>query len=85
MRETVATTPYSVGVGSWPSALAAGVDVQAITVDGVAPDDPEYPMVAPIGIGYLADRKAEVQPLIDWLLSAQGKTALQKFGVIIKQ
>lgn len=85
MQEAVATTPHSVGVGSWPSALAAGVDVRAVALDGVAPGDPAYPMVAPIGIGYLSDHKAEVQPLIDWLLSAQGKTALQKFGVIVKK
>ena len=83
MQDAVSKTPYSVGIGSWSSALGDGAEVKAIAVDGVAPDNHTYPMVAPLGIGYLADRKADVQPLIDWLLSDQGKQALQKLGVIL--
>jgi hypothetical protein len=74
-----------VGFGSWPSAFAAGADVAGIALDGVAPDDSAYPMTSPVGIGYLANRQAEVQPLIDWLLSEKGQAALNEFGVILLQ
>jgi phosphate transport system substrate-binding protein len=83
MQTAVAGTVGSVGMGSWPSALAEGADVRSIALDGVAPGDQSYPMVSPIGIGYLSARKADVQPLIDWLLSAQGQEALGEFDVII--
>jgi phosphate transport system substrate-binding protein len=84
MQAAVAGTPDSVGFGSWPSALAAGAEVQAIALDGTAPGDPAYPIVSPIGIGYLGDRQADVQPLIDWLLSEQGQAALQEVDVITR-
>jgi phosphate transport system substrate-binding protein len=82
MQAAVAGTLGSVGFGSWPSALAAGADVRAIALDGVRPSDPSYPLVGPIGIGYLSERQADVQPLIDWLLSEPGQVALQEYGVI---
>jgi phosphate transport system substrate-binding protein len=82
MQAAVGRTPYSVGFGSWPSALAVGAKVQPIALDGAAPGDPAYPIVSPMGIGYLAAREAEVKPLIDWLLSERGRVALQKFDVI---
>jgi phosphate transport system substrate-binding protein len=82
MQAAVSGTPGGVGFGSWPSALAGGADMRAIALDGVAPDDPAYPISTPIGIGYLADRQADVQPLIDWLLSEQGQAVLGEFGVI---
>jgi phosphate transport system substrate-binding protein len=82
MQVAVAGTPGSVGFGSWPAALVTEADVRAIALDGIAPGDPAYPMVSPVGIGYLSARKADVQPLIDWLLSEQGQTALGEFDVI---
>jgi phosphate transport system substrate-binding protein len=85
MQAAVAGSPGSLGFGSWPSALASGADVRAVVLDGVAPGDPACSMVCPIGIGYLTDRKADVQPLVDWLLSEQGQAALQEFGVITTQ
>lgn len=85
MQAAVANTPSSVGFGSWPAALAAGTDVRAIVLDGVAPDDSGNPMVSPIGLGYLAADEAAVQPLIDWLLSERGQSALHEFGVITTQ
>jgi phosphate transport system substrate-binding protein len=84
MQDSILKTPNSVGMGSWASARAAGVNIKAVAVDGVSPDSPTYTMLAPMGIGYLAARKADVQPLLDWLLSEPGKTALKTFGVIIK-
>lgn len=82
MQSAVAGTPGGVGFGSWPSAVATGAAVQAIALDGVAPDDPAYPMVSPVGIGWLRDRQADVQPLIDWLLSEQGQMTMSELGVI---
>jgi phosphate transport system substrate-binding protein len=85
MQATVSGSPGGVGFGSWPSALASGADVRVIVLDGVAPGDPAYSIITPIGIGYLTDRKADVQPLVDWLLSERGQAALQEFGVITTQ
>lgn len=82
MQAGVAGSPGSIGFGSWPAALATGVDVRAIVLDGVSPDAPAYPMTSPIGIGYLPANKTTVQPLIDWLLSPEGQAALGEFGVI---
>jgi phosphate transport system substrate-binding protein len=85
MQAAVAGTPGSIGYGSWPSAFAEGANVQPITLNGVAPGDSDYPYVTPIGIGYLSERKADVQPLVDWLLSEQGQAALSEFDVITLQ
>jgi len=82
MLAAVSGTPGSVGIATWPTALAEGADVQPVNLAGVAPGNPAYPMVSPLGIGYLTERKADVQPLIDWLESEQGKAALQKFDMI---
>jgi phosphate transport system substrate-binding protein len=82
MQAAVANTPHSVGFGSWPSALGAGADVRAISLDGIAPSDGVYTIASPVGIGYLAADQATVQPLADWLLSESGQAALGEFGVI---
>lgn len=82
MLAAVSGTPGSVGIATWPTALAEGAKVQPVNLDGLAPGNSAYPMVSPLGIGYLTERKAGVQPLIDWLLSAQGKAALQEFDMI---
>jgi len=82
MQIAVAETPGSVGFGSWPSVLANGANVGVVILDGVAPGDSTYSIVTPIGVGYLVDRKAEVQSLINWLLSEQGRVALREFDVL---
>lgn len=82
MQVAVAGTPGGVGYGSWPSAVANEANVRAIALDGVAPGDPAYPIFIPVGIGYLPEREADVQPLIDWLLSERGRAVLRQFDVI---
>ncbi len=82
MQVAVVGTPGSVGFGSWSTALATGINVQAIILDGIRPSDPGYFMVAPLGISYLPERQADVQPLIDWLISEPGQIALQEYDVI---
>jgi phosphate transport system substrate-binding protein len=82
MLIAVAGTPNSVGLGTWTTARAEDAQVKAIAIDGVAPDDPAYLMTSTSGIGYLKDRQADVQPLIDWLLSEKGQKKLQEFDMI---
>lgn len=82
MLAAVSGTPDSIGIATWPTTLAEGAKVQALTIDGIAPGDPSYPMVGPLGIGYLTERQSDVQPLIDWLLSEQGRAALSKYDMI---
>jgi hypothetical protein len=38
-----------------------------------------------MGLGYLPDCQAEVQPLIDWLLSEAGQAKLGEFDMITSQ
>lgn len=85
MLTAVAGTPDSIGIATWPAALANEAKVKAVMVEGVAPGDSDYPMVSPLGIGYLTLRESDVQPLIDWLGSGEGQAALREFDVIIPQ
>ncbi len=82
MFNAIETTNYSIGYGAWPATLAQKAKVAAVKIDGLGPDNPSYPMMAPQGIGYLSNREADVKPLIDWLLSPQGKNALKKLAVV---
>jgi len=74
----------AVGFGTWPAVLAAGANVRPVSLDGVKPTDTDYPITGALGIGFLAERQTDVQPLIDWLLSEEGKTALREIGVIVE-
>jgi hypothetical protein len=65
--------------------VATRADVKGLSLDGVAPDAPTYPIYAPIGLGYESERRAEVQPVIDWLLSEKGQGILNELGVITVQ
>jgi phosphate transport system substrate-binding protein len=82
MIAAVEGTPGSVGIATWPTARADDADVTGVAVGGIAPGDSAYPMATPLGIGFLTVRQADVQPLIDWLLSEQGKAALSEFDMI---
>lgn len=73
----------AVGFGTWPAVLAAGANVTPVALNGLLPTDTAYPITGALGIGFLADRQADVQPLVDWLLSDTGKTALRDTGVIV--
>ncbi|HNT74902.1 MAG TPA: substrate-binding domain-containing protein [Anaerolineae bacterium] len=82
MQAVVAATPGAVGFGAWPAALAVKAEVKGLSLDGVAPGDAANPMKIPVGIGYMQARQADVQPLMDWLLSEKGRAALEKLEVI---
>ena len=81
----VAETPGGVGFGVWASVSLMEADVRPIALDGVTPDDSAYPIVTPYGVGYLPDRQADVQPLIDWLLSERGRAVLSELDVFATQ
>ena len=59
--------------------------VDAVNLDGVAPDDPQYPFVSSIGLAYLPERQVDLQPILDWgygfLESTAAQTFLAQFGV----
>jgi len=82
MVVSVQGTPGSVGVAAWPSMLALKAKVQAIAVNGVKPEDSSYPILDSAGIGYLTGRESDVQPLVDWLSSAEGQSALKALGFV---
>ena len=84
MLNAVAGIEGAVGFGTWPAVLAAGANVRPVSLAGVSPVDSNYPITGVLGLGYLAERQTDVQPLTDWLLSADGKTALHEIGVIVE-
>jgi phosphate transport system substrate-binding protein len=74
----------AIGMGSWPAVMAAGGNVKPVILENLTPDDVRYPVTGPLGVGYLETRQADVQPLIDWLQSENGKAALLKLGVLVE-
>jgi len=85
MVVSVEGTPGSVGIAAWPAMLALNAHVQAIAINGVRPDDPSYPILASAGIGYMAERESDIQPLIDWLSSVDGQSALKMLGFVLNK
>jgi phosphate transport system substrate-binding protein len=85
MEAAVAGLSGSVGFGSWVAVKASDTAVNLLTIDGVSPSDPDNPSLKPLGLGYLATRQEDVQPLLDWLLSEKGQAALQAFDVVASQ
>lgn len=82
MISSVKGTPGSIGFASWTAVAAGDKDVKAVTIDGVKPDDGNYAVILPLGIGYAEGKQEALKPFVDWLLSAEGQTALQNLGVI---
>ena len=81
MQENVSGTPGAIGFGSLPAAIAAGTELIGLGLDGVAPTDPAFPISSPIGVGFMSERKAEFQEVLDWLLSSAGQAELSTVGV----
>jgi phosphate transport system substrate-binding protein len=84
MIAAVEGTPFAAGFGTWPAVLAVEADVLPAALDGLAPSDSSYPITGELGIGYLEENQAAVQPLIDWLLSDSGREALMNLDVIVE-
>ena len=82
MIVSVQGTPGAIGIAGWPAVLAVKANVQAVAIDGVNVGGDSYPMLNSAGIGYLADRQSDVQPLIDWLSSTEGQSALKALGFV---
>jgi phosphate transport system substrate-binding protein len=82
MIASVKGTPGAIGIASWVAVLATKAKVQSIAVDGAKPNDASYPMLGSAGIGYLANRKSDVQPLINWLSSTKGQAELLQLGFV---
>jgi phosphate transport system substrate-binding protein len=82
---SVQGTPGAVGIASWPVLVAIKANVQAVAIDGVKPDDASYPILDSGGIGYMADRASDIQPLVNWLSSAEGQSALKALGFVLTE
>ncbi len=76
-------TEGSIGYGGWPAVVAEKVSIKPVSVDGVAPTDPNYPVVNDLIIAYSSEREKDIQPLTNWLTSKAGQDALVKLGVIV--
>lgn len=85
MAFSVAGTKGAVGMAAWSSMLATQAEVQTVAINGLRPDAPSYPILGSVGIGYLADREGDIQPLINWLSSEEGQSALKALGFVAPQ
>ena len=60
-------------------------EFHAVSIDGMAIGDPDYPMTVVIGFGYLPERADFLEPLLGWMAefldSPQGNVLLQLFDV----
>ena len=82
LQNVVSSVEGAIGYGTWATALANEADVVSLSVDGMGVDNFPDTMITLMGIGYLTDRKGDVQPFIDWLASEEGQTTLTAIGVV---
>jgi len=82
MLTAVESTPNSIGYTVWGAALASGTGAKPLALDDVSVSSPDYPVLAQMGIGFMAEKAETVQPLLDWLASEKGLAALSQFGVM---
>jgi phosphate transport system substrate-binding protein len=85
--------PGGVGCATWATkkyvdlsrVAGEGRAFHTISIEGVAINDPGYPMGIVVGFGYLPAREEFLKPLFDWfddfLVSPQGQFFLQMFEV----
>ncbi len=85
MAFSVEGTPGAIGFAAWVSILATKTNVNAISINGIAPDNASYPIMDSAGIGYMAERENDIKPLINWLSSSDGQAALKALGFISTQ
>lgn len=85
MGNVVSTVEGAIGYGTWAAMLANEADVVSVSVDGIGVDAAPESMVTDMGIGYHSDRADDVQPLVDWLASEAGQTALEAVGIITSE
>jgi phosphate transport system substrate-binding protein len=82
MQNAVAAVEGAVGYGTWAAAVANEAEVINIAIDGIGIENAPESMVNVMGIGYLTAREADLQPLISWLRSDAGKTALEALTIV---
>lgn len=83
MITVVEGTPGAIGIAAYPIVLVKEAKVLVVSVNGLQPNDPSYAMSESSGLGFMADRQNDVQPLLDWLSSADGQAALKALGFIL--
>jgi phosphate transport system substrate-binding protein len=79
---SVQGTPGSIGIAAWPAVLATKAKVHALAIDAAKPSDASYPILGSAGIGYMAEREGDIQPLINWLSSTSGQSELKLLGFV---
>jgi phosphate transport system substrate-binding protein len=82
MQNVVESVEGAIGYGTWAAVVANDAEVASLTIDGIGTDNAPETMSIIMGVGYLASQQDNVQPLIDWLLSENGQSALEAVGVI---
>ena len=86
----VESVPGAIGFGSWPGKKYIELTsteklVDAVTLGGMRPDDPEYPLLSSVGLAYSPDREEYLRPFIDWTIGIVQSSAfppvLEMFGI----
>lgn len=85
MQEVLENVEGAIGYGTWATVMANGANIQSLTIDGLGVDNAPESMINQLGIGYISERKDDVKPLVDWLQSDTGKSALEAVAVSVAE
>lgn len=81
MQNSVQSITGAIGYGTWATVVSNKAKVTSLTIDEIGVDNPTEALTSIMGIGYLKKDKETIQAVIDWLLSANGRAALESVGV----
>ena len=84
MMTGVANGRNAIGYVSYSAARRGGLSsVKVLLIDGQDPEDEgsDYPLSIEIGVAYLPDNAAKVQPFLDFLTTPEARKLLSEKGL----
>jgi phosphate transport system substrate-binding protein len=82
--------PGAFSYAAWASKKYMEIDdsadyLDATQIEGLTPDNPDYPFVSAMGFAYLPEQQAFLQPLLDWAFSLVnseiGQLFMERYGL----
>jgi phosphate transport system substrate-binding protein len=66
----VESIPGGIGYAAWAGKrfwefVLSTTFLEPVKLDGLAPEDPDYPFTSPIGVAFLPERQPDLQPILD--------------------
>ncbi|RRR65998.1 MAG: hypothetical protein EI684_21530 [Candidatus Viridilinea halotolerans] len=83
LREAVLRTPGSIGFGSYGDFMLNGLQAQVLTVDGIHPREPNYPIPPRwLVVAYPSAQRDALDPLLSYLQSDATRLLLTQNGMV---